>query len=217
MAILNFESAHKKLPTGGEGTDFSDGDNGGGRCSRKTVGCSSLLLPFIEHSDIYPLDLTKSYRDTTVNSRHGKRSATRGSARGTSPRMSARATRTWPTETVTGARRSSPAWRPAISPDVRQPGLLRHGLHRHQRRQKSASDGFGRRPRRAHYRTEGALTVTDGAQRPLKDTTADFVDGTSVTSVPISAISDGTSNTIAVIEDAGRICPESAQGTYGGT
>ncbi len=66
LAVLNFEAANKKLPTGGEGT-MSDGTN--------SVTCFAsqslmmVLLPFIEHLDIYQaMDLTKSYRD--VNAGH---------------------------------------------------------------------------------------------------------------------------------------------------
>ena len=65
-------------------------------------------------------------------------------------------------------------------------------------------------------RMEGALTVvvsTDtntGESTPnsggqSNGITSDYTDRLVVTSVPISAIADGTSNTIAVIEDAGRV------------
>ena len=45
-----------------------------------------------------------------------------------------------------------------------------------------------------------------GASRSATDPTG-FTDSLVTTSVPISAIADGTSNTIAVIEDAGRLAP----------
>ena len=61
LAVLNFEAANKKLPTGGEGT-MSDGTNNVTCFSQQSL--MTLLLPFIEHSDIYlAMDLTKSYRD----------------------------------------------------------------------------------------------------------------------------------------------------------
>jgi len=72
-----------------------------------------------------------------------------------------------------------------------------------------------------NYRAEGALSVSGGstnaADSAYKTTPSDFVIGTQITSVPVSAISDGTSNTLAVIEDAGRICPNGATPYYGGT
>ena len=61
LAILNFESANKKLPAGGEGTDWTS--------KSSTFSIQSLftqLLPFIERTDLYnSMDLTKSYRDAT--------------------------------------------------------------------------------------------------------------------------------------------------------
>ena len=59
LAILNFESAYKKLPAGGEGTDWPS--------KSSTFSIQSLftyLLPFVERIDTYnSMDLTKSYRD----------------------------------------------------------------------------------------------------------------------------------------------------------
>ena len=59
LAILNFESAHKMLPTGGEGTDPATNHTAFSKHSLMTH-----LLPFIEKQDLYNMiDLTKSYRD----------------------------------------------------------------------------------------------------------------------------------------------------------
>ena len=59
LAILNFESAHKKLPTGGEGTDWQSKSS-----KFSTQSLFTYLLPFIERTDLYSsMDLTKSYRD----------------------------------------------------------------------------------------------------------------------------------------------------------
>ena len=66
--------------------------------------------------------------------------------------------------------------------------------------------------RNTSTRMDGALTVVDGHDTGVSGTASDFTDGMVPTSVPISAISDGTSNTIAVIEDAGRVAPASGTG-----
>ena len=62
LAILNFESAHRKLPAGGEGTDW--------KTKSSTFSTQSLfthLLPFIERTDLYnSMNLTKSYRDAAA-------------------------------------------------------------------------------------------------------------------------------------------------------
>ena len=59
LAILNFESAHKLLPTGGEGTDPATN-----RTAFSKHSLFTHLLPFIEKQDIYNMiDLSKSYRD----------------------------------------------------------------------------------------------------------------------------------------------------------
>ena len=59
LAILNFESAHKKLPAGGEGTDWKSKSS-----KFSTQSLFTHLLPFIEKTDVYDsMDLTKSYRD----------------------------------------------------------------------------------------------------------------------------------------------------------
>ena len=60
LAINNFESAHKKLPTGGEGTYK------GSTCFA-TQSLMTVLLPYTEHHDIYDaMDLTQSYRNVTA-------------------------------------------------------------------------------------------------------------------------------------------------------
>ena len=63
LGVLNFESAQKKLPTGGEGT-FQNSKISATTCFANQ-SLMTVLLPFIERSDIYnAMDLTKSYRDT---------------------------------------------------------------------------------------------------------------------------------------------------------
>ena len=66
LGILNFESAHKKLPTGGEGT-IANAANPNGMTCFATQSLMTQLLPFIEQQDLYnAMDLTKSYRDITA-------------------------------------------------------------------------------------------------------------------------------------------------------
>ena len=65
LGILNFESARKKLPTGGEGT-FQNADDFGDDllCQQSLM---TVILPYIEQGDVYnAMDLTKSYRDTAA-------------------------------------------------------------------------------------------------------------------------------------------------------
>ena len=64
-------------------------------------------------------------------------------------------------------------------------------------------------------RADGALTVADGHNAAGNKTDpAKFVVGMMPTSVPIAAISDGTSNTIAVVEDAGRVAMTATGPSY---
>jgi prepilin-type N-terminal cleavage/methylation domain-containing protein/prepilin-type processing-associated H-X9-DG protein len=90
LAVMNYESAYSKFPTGGEGTNFSLGpppptgfDN-----SRATDpnpmpnapaawptqfmhSCQTYLLPYIEQGPIYQqIDLTRVYNDTTASAAH---------------------------------------------------------------------------------------------------------------------------------------------------
>ena len=98
LAIHNFESVYRKLPTGGEGTDYSNLN--GHPFPRSCFSKHSLfthLLPFIEKKDIYDqLDLTKSYRDTTptpATTRPASSRATPNSVNGGSAPTCARAIR----------------------------------------------------------------------------------------------------------------------------
>ena len=66
LGILNFESAHKKLPTGGEGT-IANAANPNGMTCFATQSLMTQLLPFIEQQAIYnAMDMTKSYRDVNA-------------------------------------------------------------------------------------------------------------------------------------------------------
>ncbi len=62
LAVLGFESAYKKLPAGGEGTDWKSKSS-----KFSTQSLFTHLLPFIEKMDVYnSMDLTTSYRDTAA-------------------------------------------------------------------------------------------------------------------------------------------------------
>lgn len=198
LAILNFESTYKALPTGGEGTDFSVPANGGqAKFSRQ--GLFTVLLPFIEHSDLYmQMDMAKSYRDTTIN------------ASGVSNASICQRDITaylCPTNPYTSSK------------DPAGFGNLDYFAPCYTDISDGTKGGSAAGNRDAKtYRMEGALCVVDGHHKTTsKSNPADFVDGTKITGVPISAISDGTSRTLAVVEDAGRICPRSASPAYGGT
>jgi len=176
LAILSFESAHKKLPAGGEGTDWSSKSS-----KFSTQSLFTHLLPFIERADLYDsMDLTKSYRDAA------------------------------------GAPQNVAAAKIGISVYVcpSNPFL-----------QQTDPAGFGGLDyfatvwtdidpvtgvRNRATRAEGALATLDGSNNPVDGT----VDGASRTGVALSAVIDGASNTIAVIEDAGRMSPALAGAPY---
>jgi prepilin-type N-terminal cleavage/methylation domain-containing protein/prepilin-type processing-associated H-X9-DG protein len=233
LAILNFESAHKKLPTGGEGTvtntsattlanpnqsvaltpwtgtSSSTGTGGstvGSATSGGTPGCGTgnafatqslmtYLLPYIEQTVVYTaMDLTKSYRDVTGGNLPANTTVT-GNYHGN----------------VWAAMHNVPTYvcpsNPYSANDLRDPAGF-GGTDYFATVYTDIDPSTGIRNRQV--RSQGALTV---------DTTRGWVMYTSTgpksnadifatdTSVPVSAIADGTSYTIAVIEDAGRISP----------
>jgi prepilin-type N-terminal cleavage/methylation domain-containing protein len=202
LAIHNFESARKEFPTSGEGTDYTS------IAGSKTTKFSqhslfTHILPYIEREDIYlKADLTRSYRDTTVNTHSNVSNA-----------------QVFAVEIKTYLCPSNPY---LASKDPAGFGNLDYFAPCYT----DISDGskgatasaYGNRDS-VNYRMDGALTVTDGKHitNAGKTDPTWFVDGTAATSAPVSAIRDGLSTTIAVIEDAGRICPRSQNPAYGGT
>jgi prepilin-type N-terminal cleavage/methylation domain-containing protein/prepilin-type processing-associated H-X9-DG protein len=191
LAILNFESAHKLLPTGGEGTDPS---------TNKTCftehSIFTYLLPFIEKQGIYnQIDLTRSYRDITAGAQI---SATAPDGVTTIQGNVAAALTNIPIFVCPSNPFSAQNLRDAagfggvdyfatVYTDIGTNGV-----------------------RDRSTRMEGALTVTGGLDTGKSSGPTDptgFTDSLNPCSVPISAIADGTSNTIAVIEDAGRCAP----------
>jgi prepilin-type N-terminal cleavage/methylation domain-containing protein/prepilin-type processing-associated H-X9-DG protein len=209
LAIHQFESANRMLPTGGEGTDYStvsDGTNTGniGRTKFAKTGLFVALLPYIERNDLWSMfDVTKSYRDTSNNS-SGVSNAY----------VAQRDINVYLCPSNPYLASKDPAGFGNLDYFATVYCDISDGLTR--------SDGCGGTcqvppgVRDVRYRADGALTVSDGSHSTTSKTTG-FVEGVKITSVPVSAISDGTSNTIAVIEDSGRTCPRSLIASYGGT
>ena len=212
LAILNFESVRHALPTGGEGTDFTDiTPNGsltypGGVFSKQST--FTYILPYLDQHALYDsMDLTKSYRDTTAVGPSGAAMANLTAAK---TKIAAYqcpsnpfqlndsdgfggldyfATVYTDIDPVTGIRNKN--GKQANGEWVRADGAM------------TVNVGTGRTD--ARNLTVGDPTATDNKANP-----ANFKIGTMPMSVSIQEIRDGTSNTIAVIEDAGRAGPNSA-------
>ena len=199
LGILNFESAHKLLPTGGEGTDptlYS------GQTSHNTVFAKqslfTYLLPYIEKTTIYnQMDLARSYRDTTAGA------VVNGTANDGVTTIQGN---------VVAATTNIPTYvcpsNPFSAQNLRDPAGFGGTDYFATVYTDIATTGANAGVRDRSTRMDGALTVTGGL-----DTTGSSTDPTGYTdssnncSVPISAVADGTANTIAVIEDAGRVAP----------
>jgi len=189
LAINNFESAQKLLPTGGEGTAVPGSNqdiSGGAMTKANTVFAKqsvfTLLLPYMEQNAVYnQFDLSKSYRD--INS---------AAPDGTTATNPAAAKNTISTYLCPSA------------PSVNRDPLGFGGIDYFACVYTDIDPVTGIR-NSASARLDGALTVTDGKKASnSKQVATDFVVGRKITSVPISQIKDGTSSTIAIIEDAGR-------------
>jgi len=210
LAIHNFVDAHDGItPTGGEGTDFSNVPNistVGPQTKFSRQGLFLILLPFIERDDVYDkLDLTTSYRDTTPNT-------------GTSISNASACAIDIKTYLCPGnpfLSSKDPAgfgnldYFATVYTDISDGSITINAAAAGNR------DGV-------NYRLEGALCVVDGKKTSVSRlTAADFTDGKSIEGVNLNAIVDGLSQTIAVIEDVGRVCPRStvtpALGLYLGT
>jgi len=147
LAIHNFESVKKKLPSGGEGTDYSVSPPVTAFESHSTF---TLLLPFIEKKDIFDLmNLRYSYR-APVNQTAAK---------------------TW------------------ISTYICPTNPYQEGRD---------PQGFGALDYYCTVYTD--ISPTTGQRDKLTR-----MDGAlAIPAVSMAAVIDGTSNTIAIIEDAGR-------------
>jgi prepilin-type processing-associated H-X9-DG protein len=204
LGVLNFESAMKKLPTGGEGTYTSAGGNAS-TCFA-TQSLMTYLLPFIEHQDIYSaMDLKRSYRDIAAGG------PVPGAAGGT-----AMIDGTAVKGNVWAATRNIATYvcpsNPYAAPEVRDPagfgGCDYFATVYTDIDPDSASPTYGARKKTT--RMEGALTVD--TPRLTINGGSITGDSTANTGVRMGAISDGTSNTVAVVEDAGRVSVQSFSG-----
>jgi prepilin-type N-terminal cleavage/methylation domain-containing protein len=199
LAILNFESSYKKLPTGGEGTDYTSDPLSPPKTKFSKNALFTLLLPFIEKTDVYNMmNQTYSYRDTTpqIPDPNDPTGATMIPGNTTAAK----------TQIATYVCPSNPF----SAKNLRDPGGF-GGLDYFATVYTDIDPVTGIRNNTTKVggkwcRVDGALTVEDG-NATAGSLTA--VDGTMKTSVAIAAIRDGTSNTIAVIEDAGRVSPGS--------
>jgi prepilin-type processing-associated H-X9-DG protein len=181
-----------------------------------TQSLMTQLLPFIEQQDIYnAMDLTKSYRDITAGNKvptsvdpiNGTVTALDG--------VTAIKGNVW-AATRNIATYVCPS-NPFAAPQMRDPAGF-GGTDYFATVYTDIDDGIAAGTtaatigqRNQATRALGALTV-DTTKLTLTGTGSSTVvtgDSTANTSVAISAISDGTSNTIAVIEDAGRVSPSS--------
>jgi prepilin-type N-terminal cleavage/methylation domain-containing protein/prepilin-type processing-associated H-X9-DG protein len=202
LGVLNFESALKKLPTGGEGTwTTASGTTTTSSTCFSTQSLMTYLLPFIEQQDVYNvMDLTKSYRDTTAgNSVPGATGGTVTALDGTTSIKG----------NVWASTRNIPTYvcpsNPFSAPQMRDPagfgGTDYFATVYTDIDPDPASTTYGARKKTT--RMEGALTV-DTSKLTISSGTITS-DSTSCTGVSMTAISDGTSFTIAVVEDAGRV------------
>jgi prepilin-type N-terminal cleavage/methylation domain-containing protein/prepilin-type processing-associated H-X9-DG protein len=221
LGILNFESANKKLPTGGEGTLIVAG-TGSTPTKQGCFASQSLmtyLLPFIEKNDLYnAMDLNKSYRDINAG----------GKVPGTTS-GSATVDGTTVAGNVWAASHTVPTYvcpsNPFADPAIRDPAGF-GGTDYFATVYTDIDDGvcpgtngatnIGARVKAT--RMEGALSVdtrqilSAGSATGYDPSTGKpKIDSTLSTGVRISAITDGTSYTIAVIEDAGRVALKSYQ------
>jgi prepilin-type N-terminal cleavage/methylation domain-containing protein len=197
LAILNFESANKKLPTAGEGTDYTVDPTNPPKTKFSKRALFQLLLPYIERNDIFNMmNPTYSYRDTTPQVPDPNDATGVAMIPGN----------------TTAAKTHIPAYvcpsNPFSAKGQRDPGGF-GGLDYYASVYTDIDPITGIRNNLTKVggkwcRMDGALTVEDGN---AASGTVTAVDGTSTTCINISAVLDGTSNTLAVIEDAGRCSP----------
>jgi prepilin-type processing-associated H-X9-DG protein len=159
------------------------------------------LLPYIEQHDIYDaIDLAKSYRDTAAGGPVPGAAGGSATVDGTAVKGNVwAATHTVPTFVCPS--------NPFNDPLTRDPagfgGLDYFATVYTDIDATPGSATLGARNK--NTRMEGALAVD--AQKLTVTAGTITRDSTAPTGVRISAVSDGTSNTIAVIEDAGRVSP----------
>jgi prepilin-type processing-associated H-X9-DG protein len=211
LGILNFESAHKVLPTGGEGT-FQNSTISATTCFAQQ-SLMTMILPYIEHKDLYnAMDLTKSYRDTGAG--YPVPAGDPSLLTGIDGVMTFKGNVWAATHSVQSFICPS---NPFNLPQARDPAGF-GGTDYFATVYTDIDDGGAGTTaatlggRNKAMRAQGALSV-DISQIPATVTSVAAggisADSTVLTSVPMSAVSDGASQTIAVIEDAGRCSPGS--------
>ena len=207
LAILNFEASKKKLPTGGEGSYQ-------GKTCFATHSIFVQLLPYMERNDVYDqMDLTKGYRDTAANVAACARNietfvcpSNPFQAFKDTAGLGAIVDPTDPAGTTTTLLAKGRWW-----------GVTDYFATVYT----SISDGSNPLNTKTgvddktHYRADGAMSVdTSGTASTTGASSNCSGFFASSTSVPIGGVIDGTSNTIAVVEDAGRINPDVAPSGY---
>jgi len=204
LAIHNFVDAHDNTaPCGGEGTDYSVNGTGNPPTKFNRTGLFVILLPFIERDDIYDkLDLTTTYRDTTSG------------LSGTSNFLALTNNTGFANNVGTGV--DIKTYQCPSNPFLTSRDPVGYGgVDYFATVYTDISDGlaplttvFGQRDKSKASRAEGALSVVDGTGDPASTpSAAGYVVGKTLEGVKMSGIYDGLSQTIAIIEDAGRVCP----------
>jgi len=173
LGLHNFESAYKKFPTGGEGTDYSVSPPATKFDTTELHSTFTYLLPFIEQKAVYDqMNLAYTYRDTRASGNQ------------------------------TAACTQIPTFicpsNPFVSFKDTSFGTTGYGNTDYFCTvYTDIDDGSGR--------WTGSSAATAGTRNK-----ASRMDGAMcVPAAPIAAILDGTSNTIAIVEDCGRTAPVS--------
>jgi len=176
LGLHNFESAYKKFPTGGEGTNYSVSPPATTFDMAEIHSAFTYILPYIEQKAVYDqMDLAYGYRDTR---RPGNQTATC-------------------TQLSTFICPSNPFITFKDTSFGTNPPVGYGNLDYYCTVYTDIDDGSGRWP-------SGAAPCGTPGARCL----ASRMDGAlCVPSAPMASIIDGTSNTIAIIEDCGRTAP----------
>jgi prepilin-type N-terminal cleavage/methylation domain-containing protein/prepilin-type processing-associated H-X9-DG protein len=210
LGILNYEAAHKILPSGGEGTRYTSTtasttfiDARVGSTwefpSQPRLSPFAMILPFIERNDIWQkMDATKSYRGSYQNMLAGAASIP---------------TYVCPTDPWAQTQYKNPTFTQTgdLSGNSDTSATLDTGL--------DGPTDFGKTDYFCTAYTDINADEGDSANYGKRNTGFRTVSGVATTKLnrcdgamacpaaPLSAITDGTSNTILVAEDVGRNHP----------
>jgi prepilin-type N-terminal cleavage/methylation domain-containing protein/prepilin-type processing-associated H-X9-DG protein len=194
LAILNFESGHKALPAAGEGKDPVT--------KSTTFGAQSLfthLLPFVERADVYDaMDLRKSYRDKTAGSLPKGVTVTQTG----DPPTNDYGGNVWASKQLIAAYVC-----PSTPFTAKQRDPLGFGALDYFATVYTDIDPVTGSRHKPDFVKPGALATTN-ASNSLADNKTDATKFTldfGSTGIEMRNVLDGTSTTIAVIEDAGRV------------